>query len=80
VSAAGLFQVQAVQGLYEKAVAAYRSGNSEKQMSNADNSAFVGVLSAQLLHEQFIGRTGRPDFGRLSFKTDIDRTSSSLVG
>jgi asparagine synthase (glutamine-hydrolysing) len=80
VKAAGLFQPQAVQGLYDKAVAAYRSGNSEKQMSNADNSAFVGVLSAQLLHEQFIGRRGRPDFGRISFKTDIDRTSSSLVG
>jgi asparagine synthase (glutamine-hydrolysing) len=45
------------------------------QFSNTDNMALVGVLSTQLLHQQFIAN--RPDGNRaIEILTDIDRTSN----
>ncbi len=45
----GLFDPGVAGQLYAKCVARY----DEAQFSNADNMALVGVLSAQLLHQQF---------------------------
>ncbi len=52
VGPAGLFDPRAVSGLLAKC----RGRAAEGQFSNADNMAFVGVLSTMLLHEQFIRR------------------------
>jgi asparagine synthase (glutamine-hydrolysing) len=50
VAEAGIFDVQAVGGL----VAKCRAAGDGTTLSNADNMAFVGVLSTQLLWEQLV--------------------------
>jgi asparagine synthase (glutamine-hydrolysing) len=48
--AAGVFDPQSVAGLVGKC----RARAAEGDMSNSDNMALVGVLSTQLLHQQFV--------------------------
>ena len=50
VADAGLFDPQAVAGLVSKC----RASEAKGALSNADNMAFVGVLSTQLLWEQLV--------------------------
>ncbi len=47
---AGLFDERAVSALWKKC----KTRKDDGQFSNADNMAVVGVLSAQLLHHQFV--------------------------
>ncbi len=46
----------------------------EGQFSNADNMAFVGVLSTQVLYEKLVRRL--PDMPEAKFKTQIDMLAS----
>jgi asparagine synthase (glutamine-hydrolysing) len=70
---AGLFDVGAARGLYTKCVARARG---EGVFSNADNMGLVGILSAQLVHHQFIRGDGAVPGGRIEYKTVIDRVPS----
>jgi asparagine synthase (glutamine-hydrolysing) len=68
---AQVFDVKAAHQLFQKCL----KRGAQGQFSNADNMAFVGVLSTQLLHQQFINTTmDLPPALRLV--TDIDRTSA----
>jgi asparagine synthase (glutamine-hydrolysing) len=67
---ANVFDVNAASSLFKKC--RLRAGAG--QFSNADNMALVGILSTQLLHQQFI--QGRPLERRsVTFGTDIDHAS-----
>ncbi|TGS62783.1 asparagine synthase (glutamine-hydrolyzing) [Mesorhizobium sp. M3A.F.Ca.ET.174.01.1.1] len=73
---AGVFDASSVEGLVGKCRA--RAGDGD--MSNSDNMALVGVLSTQLLHQQFVatrpvGAT-RPD---LSIDVDYERRERELA-
>jgi asparagine synthase (glutamine-hydrolysing) len=71
VKDANVFDLQAVVQLLRKC----RARGSEGQFSNTDNMALVGVLSTQLLHQQFIA--SRPDGSRpIEILTNIDRSSN----
>jgi asparagine synthase (glutamine-hydrolysing) len=65
---AGLFDAGSVSQLWAKC----RLHRGEEQFSNSDNMALVGVLSTQLLYEQFIRRpaTLPPE---PHFRTVVDR-------
>jgi len=69
LEAAGVFAPEAVSRLWEKC----RSQARKRVLSNADNMAFVGVLSTQLLHHQYV-RTPPSDDRQIVVGTDIDRT------
>ena len=72
VKEANVFDPLAVAQLLRKC----RARNNEGQFSNSDNMALVGVLSTQLLHQQFIAN--RPDGSKaIRVLTDIDRSSNS---
>jgi len=65
---AGVFSPAPARHLIDKC----RARSTASQFSNADNMAFVGVLSAQLVHDQFIRR--RPDARRgIRLTTLVDR-------
>lgn len=53
---AGVFDPAAGHALFQKCAARGRDQHAGAQFSNADNMAFVGVLSVQLLHSQLIER------------------------
>lgn len=70
--AANIFDARAASQLFQKCRARPHAG----QFSNADNMALVGVLSTQLLHQQFIAAcpgASRP----MVFSTDIDHASQN---
>lgn len=70
VREANVFEPLAIEQLLRKC----RARASEGQFSNTDNMAFVGVLSTQLLHRQFIA--SRPDGSQtIKLRIDIDRSS-----
>jgi asparagine synthase (glutamine-hydrolysing) len=56
LSRAGLFDPRAVSALWKKC----KTRKDDGQFSNADNMAVVGVLSAQLLHRQFVEELPAP--------------------
>jgi asparagine synthase (glutamine-hydrolysing) len=68
VEQAGVFDAQAVARLWGKC----RTQAANGQFSNADNMALVGVLSTQLLHEQFVRYSMQPAPPVL-FRTQVDR-------
>ncbi len=71
----GLFDVQAVRGLYAKCAARVHASGGKETFSNTDNMSFVGLLSGQLTHHHFIRRSG-PDGGDgIHFTTHVDRVS-----
>ncbi|HTS00329.1 MAG TPA: asparagine synthase (glutamine-hydrolyzing) [Bacteroidota bacterium] len=70
---AGLFDPAAAGALYAKCVARTADGAGETVFSNADNMALVGLLSAQLLHRQFIRGDGAAPGGTIEYKTLVDR-------
>lgn len=70
---AGVFDPKAARLLYDKCVKRSKDPGGAQQFSNADNMAFVGILSTQLLHEQFIKRDGDIDGADVSFRTAVDR-------
>jgi len=70
---ANVFDSQAVVQLLRKC----RTRGSEGQFSNTDNMAMVGVLSTQLLHQQFVANL--PDGSRaVEVLTDIDKSSNKM--
>jgi len=72
VAAAGIFDPLKVQGLHAKLRQRAAAGG-EVVFSNADNMAFVGMLSTQLLHAAFIVPQARRDDADITFTTRIDR-------
>lgn len=69
---ANVFDPQPVIQLIRKCRARAHDG----QFSNADNMAFVGVLSTQLLHRQLIaGSLGEPR--AINLRTDVDNTTQA---
>jgi asparagine synthase (glutamine-hydrolysing) len=76
VRAAGVFDPKSVSRLVEKCRA--RTGDGD--MSNSDNMALVGVLSTQLLHQQFVANrpagSTRPD---LSIDVDYEHRERELA-
>ena len=67
VAEAGVFDPQAVAQLWAKC----RRNAASGQFSNADNMALVGVLSTQLLHDQFI-RNRPAAAAAIGLRTDVD--------
>lgn len=67
---ANVFDVRAARQLYAKC----RARSAGGQFSNTDNMALVGMLSVQLLHQQFIAAPRAPA-RTLRFRVDIDHTS-----
>jgi asparagine synthase (glutamine-hydrolysing) len=70
---ANVFEPQAVEQLLRKC----RARGSEGQFSNTDNMALVGVLSTQLLHQQFIANIPG-DSRAIEVLTDIDKSSNKM--
>ncbi|HTO93625.1 MAG TPA: hypothetical protein VMM80_04615, partial [Bacteroidota bacterium] len=60
-------------GLYAKCAARAAGGAGDTVFSNADNMGLVGLISAQLLHRQFIRGDGAAPGGRIEYKTMVDR-------
>ena len=73
---AGVFDERAVAQLWKKCISRGPAG----QFSNTDNMALVGVLSTQLLHDQFV--RGNPERERsIKLNVDVDRrTATAVVG
>jgi asparagine synthase (glutamine-hydrolysing) len=74
VGDAGLFDPAAVARLWKKCKAHADDG----QLSNADNMAFVGILSTQLLHQQYV-RTFASSARVIALSTDIDHTHTKTT-
>ena len=73
---AGVFHAGRVRRLYDKCLRRVQSGAAEEAFSNVDNMSFVGILSTQLLHHQFIrNRVGNGE--RVEFNTLVDRVGLS---
>jgi asparagine synthase (glutamine-hydrolysing) len=70
VAQAGVFDPRAVAQLWAKC----KARKDEKQFSNTDNMALVGVLSTQLLAEQMLRQSPRPP--DVPVRTLVDRGSS----
>jgi asparagine synthase (glutamine-hydrolysing) len=73
LSAAGVFRSTAARRVLDKCRDRAESG----QFSNADNMAVVGVLSTQLVYDQFIRR--RPESDPVTFKTIVDRCATPVA-
>ena len=71
VADAGVFDPQAVDGVWRKC----RKRGAAYGFSNVDNMALVGILSTQLLYEQFIRRP-IDSGGDLVFSTVVDRLAA----
>ena len=65
---AGIFETQRVLQLWNKC----KERVAEGQFSNTDNMALVGVISTQLLHEEFVRGT-RDARCEVEFRTVVDR-------
>jgi asparagine synthase (glutamine-hydrolysing) len=69
---AGLFDPRAAAQVWAKC----RARAAEGQLSNTDNMALVGILSAQLLHRQLVRPA--PRRGAVTLRTLVDRTVSAV--
>jgi asparagine synthase (glutamine-hydrolysing) len=75
LSRAGIFDVRSAIGLYEKCRARAAGGASDGTFSNTDNMGFIGILSLQLLADQFV-RQGIAYAGDdIQFTTFVDRVT-----
>jgi asparagine synthase (glutamine-hydrolysing) len=70
---AGIFDPGAARGLYAKCRARANDPAGAGVFSNSDNMGLVGLLSSQILHDQFIRGNRLTDRGRIEYKTLIDR-------
>jgi asparagine synthase (glutamine-hydrolysing) len=74
VRGANVFDAKSVAGLLAKCRANANGGD----LSNSDNMALVGVLSTQLLHQQFVA--SQPQCGRaVALRVDVDHALKSKV-
>lgn len=78
VAATGVFDPGKVQMLYAK-LRKRASTDGQVIFSNADNMAFVGVLSTQLLASSFIRTPQIIDISNITFTTNIDHTNCKTV-
>jgi asparagine synthase (glutamine-hydrolysing) len=71
----GMFDPAIARMLYQKCVKGSQGGSRVAELSNVDNMAFVGILSAQLLWKQFIGQPSMNGEARggMEFSVHIDR-------
>ncbi len=76
VIGAGIFDPRKVQGLYTK-LRKRAAASGEVVFSNADNMAFVGILSTQLLVNAFTREIPAINDGNITFTTCIDRCGES---
>ncbi len=74
LKASGIFNPQAARGLYEKCISKRHRVNESGLFSNTDNMSFVGILSTQLVAQQFIETCKTIDVSRIQFQTIVDRT------
>ena len=65
---AGVFDEKIIGRLWKKC----RSQAFVRQFSNTDNMALVGVLSTQLLHQQFVAQVPKSEKPK-KITTDIDQ-------
>ncbi len=72
VKAFGVFSPEAVRGLYQKCVARADKAGEAGLFSNTDNMAFVGILSTQLLANEFV-RKVPASAGPVQFQVCVDR-------
>jgi asparagine synthase (glutamine-hydrolysing) len=73
VAEAGVFDPSAVEHLWRKC----KASAEDRQFSNANNMALVGVLSTQLVHHYYVRHC--PVFGLPAvLRTDIDRYPASI--
>ena len=70
---AGVFSPVAARQLLAKC----RTQAARGQFSNADNMAIVGILSTQLVHDQFIRR--RPAVAAVALRTLVDRVAEPTL-
>lgn len=70
---ANVFDPQPVMHLVRKCRARSRDG----QFSNADNMAFVGVLSTQLLHRQLVAASSTKAFAA-NLRVDVEKTTQAI--
>ncbi len=75
IAEAGVFNAGTVRGLVQKCIAVGRGSSGSAVMSNSDNMAFVGILSTQLLHAQFIRRNAGAAGEEIAFTAAIDRVA-----
>ncbi len=78
LAGAGLFDVQAARTLYTKCATRAREKNGEVLFSNTDNMAFVGILSAQLMHRMFVRGNGNSGEETIHFKTEVNRVPEEV--
>ncbi len=76
---AGLFDPLPVRRLFDKCVSTLRGDSRVAVLSNVDNMAFVGILSTQLLWEQFVRRPSIEPPANFEFSVMIDRTVTSTA-
>jgi asparagine synthase (glutamine-hydrolysing) len=76
---AGLFDPLAVRRLFDKCVSTLLKDSRLAVLSNVDNMAFVGILSTQLLWEQFVRRPAIEPSATFEFSVMIDRTVSTTA-
>ena len=69
---AGVFNVARVRLLYDKCVKRGSESNVSSAFSNTDNMALVGILSTQLLYDQYIRKMPGGQNRSVSFKTVVD--------
>lgn len=77
ISDAGLFDVAAVRGLYAKCLKRGPDSTGDGRFSNSDNMALVGILSAQLMFDQFIRSPITPYAADIELKTEVDHVLAS---
>jgi len=72
----GIFNPEVVRGLYNKCISKRDKVHEPGLFSNTDNMAFVGILSTQLVVQQFIETTEPGIEAEIKFKTFIDYTQN----
>jgi asparagine synthase (glutamine-hydrolysing) len=80
LSASGLFDEKAVHRLYDKCLSHVGEKGEDVLFSNVDNMAFVGILSTQLLHNDFVSNYIPPDGREIVFKTAVDQKDEHAKG
>jgi asparagine synthase (glutamine-hydrolysing) len=74
IKTSGIFNATAVQRLYQKCLAHRDQADLQGVLSNSDNMSFVGILSTQLLYDQFIANANSKASPEIEFDTFMDRT------
>ncbi len=72
----GIFNPEVVRGFYNKCISKRDKVHEPGLFSNTDNMAFVGILSTQLVVQQFIEAAEPGIEAEIKFKTFIDYTQN----